>query len=127
MTDTVLSEILDWSKDRPEWQRDALRQVFSSGTIGPGELDQLAGLCKAARGLGEPKVAHVLAAEHLAVQSKSAVTVTLTSVTHAQGVNALAPDQTITFGPNLTVVYGKNAAGKSGYTRILKSMPITRY
>jgi len=35
-------------------------------------------------------------------------------------VNALGIDQTINFGPNLTVVYGANAAGKSGYTRILK-------
>ena len=36
-------------------------------------------------------------------------------------MNALAEDQTLSFGPNLTVVYGDNAAGKSGYIRILKS------
>jgi ABC-type hemin transport system ATPase subunit len=33
----------------------------------------------------------------------------------------LAPNQTITFGPQLTVVYGNNGAGKSGYTRVLKA------
>jgi hypothetical protein len=36
-------------------------------------------------------------------------------------VNALAEDQILKFGPNLTVVYGDNAAGKTGYIRILKS------
>ena len=44
----------------------------------------------------------------------------LRSLTHHAGVNALAQNQTIEFGPGLTVVYGANAAGKSGYTRILK-------
>ena len=39
---------------------------------------------------------------------------------HHTGVNALAPEQTIHFGPGLTIVYGDNAAGKSGYTRVLK-------
>jgi recombinational DNA repair ATPase RecF len=36
-------------------------------------------------------------------------------------VNALAEDQTLKFAPKLTVVYGDNAAGKTGYIRILKS------
>src|SRR5207249_8442659 len=53
--------------------------------------------------------------------------VTLVSVTHNRGVNALAPDQTITFGENLTVVFGLNAAGKSGYTRILKRACRSRF
>jgi hypothetical protein len=120
MSDTLLAEILDWSKDRPAWQRDALRQIFSSAKINSDELDELVVLCKAARGLSDPKAARVLTEEHLAVQSRSSAAITLTSVTHGHGVNALAPNQTITFGPNLTVVYGQNAAGKSGYTRILK-------
>ncbi len=46
--------------------------------------------------------------------------VTLSSITHHAGVNALAPEQTIEFGPGLTIIYGDNAAGKSGYTRVLK-------
>jgi hypothetical protein len=36
-------------------------------------------------------------------------------------VNNLAPAQTLTFAPSgITVIYGDNAAGKSGYARILK-------
>jgi len=120
MTDTLLAEILEWSKERPAWQRDALRRLFSSGKVGSGEVDELVVLCKAAHGLSDPKTAQVLTAEHLPVTDRASDTVTLTSITHNHGVNALAPDQTITFGPNLTLVYGQNAAGKSGYTRILK-------
>jgi hypothetical protein len=46
--------------------------------------------------------------------------VTLAELTHHRGVNALAEEQQVSFGTQLSVVYGPNAAGKSGYTRILK-------
>jgi hypothetical protein len=47
--------------------------------------------------------------------------VQLVALKDLTGVNALAPDQTLTFGPSgLTVVYGDNASGKSGYARLLK-------
>src|SRR2546423_13837773 len=36
-------------------------------------------------------------------------------------MNALAEDQALKLAPNLTLVYGDNAAGKTGYIRILKS------
>lgn len=38
------------------------------------------------------------------------------------GVNALAPDQQVTFGATgLPVINGDNASGKSGYARVLKA------
>jgi hypothetical protein len=116
----VLSEILEWSKDRPGWQRDALRRLFTAGSISSNDIEELTELCKTAHGLIDPRKVEPLKAEHVATKGKAAVAVTLSSVTHRQGVNALAPEQTLAFGPNLTIVYGSNAAGKSGYARILK-------
>lgn len=46
----------------------------------------------------------------------------LTSLSDITGVNRLAKKQTINFAPNLTVIYGENATGKSGYSRILKAL-----
>ncbi|KGF08835.1 hypothetical protein HMPREF1627_00585, partial [Actinomyces sp. S6-Spd3] len=43
------------------------------------------------------------------------------SISGIKGVNALAPKNPLEFGSsNLTVVYGNNGSGKSGYVRILK-------
>jgi hypothetical protein len=47
---TVLEAILDWSTDRPLWQRDALRRIVASGTPTEAALAELLALCKKERG-----------------------------------------------------------------------------
>jgi energy-coupling factor transporter ATP-binding protein EcfA2 len=42
------------------------------------------------------------------------------------GVNALVPDQVLELGPNLTIIYGANGSGKSGYIRLLNNVFITK-
>ena len=46
----------------------------------------------------------------------------ITSLSEVKGVNKLAENQTINFGENLTLIYGENGTGKTGYGRILKSL-----
>ena len=116
----VLNEILKWSLDRPPWQRDALRRLVTKGEIDETDIEQLSNLCKSWYGLGDRKKPVPLNANHLPHPGSRKKSVSLESLTHHAGVNALAQDQTVEFGPRLTVVYGANAAGKSGYTRILK-------
>lgn len=49
----VLGEILDWSKDHPHWQRDALRRLVLGGDLQDADFDALTGICKSAHGLEE--------------------------------------------------------------------------
>ena len=48
--------------------------------------------------------------------------VELITLSNILGVNRLAKDQSIDFSPNLTVIFGENGTGKTGYGRILKSL-----
>ena len=41
---------------------------------------------------------------------------------NVEGVNALTENQVIDFSPNLTIIYGANGSGKSGYVRLLKKV-----
>jgi len=127
MQDGFLAELLAWSADRTGWQRDALRRLFTAGSLAAADLDDLFDLCKAKHGLSEARAPQVLAEEHLPIKEGGVAPVSLVSVTHHCGVNALAPEQTVAFGPHLTIVYGQNAAGKSGYTRILKRACRSRF
>jgi hypothetical protein len=52
----------------------------------------------------------------------SSKSIELTSLSNIEGVNKLAKNQNVDFSPNLTVIYGENATGKSGYSRILKAL-----
>ena len=125
---TVLQEILDWSEDkrRPVWQRDALRRLVIGGDLSDEDLSSLAEVCKASHGLAELKNVVPLASEHIPEEGGAGSSVSLHSIFHHRGVNALAENQTLRFSPRLTVVYGDNAAGKTGYIRILKSACRTR-
>ena len=120
---TILQEIFNWSEDerRPIWQRDALRRLVIGGELSDKDLSCLAEICKSGHGLAEPQEVVPLAREHVADAGEPDTSVSLHSIFHHRGVNALAENQTLRFSPQLTVVYGDNAAGKTGYIRILKS------
>ncbi len=113
-----MHEILDWSQDRPVWQRDALRRLISSTEpLSDRDILELTELCKNSTLPTDP-----LASEHITAQKSGAPTVALKALRNVQNVNALAENQSLTFIPKgVTIIYGDNGAGKSGYVRILKS------
>jgi hypothetical protein len=50
----------------------------------------------------------------------------MTELRECDGVNALAVGQEIVFNPRMTVLFGENAAGKTGYVRVLKLLANVR-
>jgi len=116
---TVLQEIFEWSQERPIWQRDALRRLVLNGELVEEDIVALTEICKSGHGLAEQLDTFPLSKEHVPDETPGAP-VSLISIFHHRGVNALAEDQTLKFGLGLTVVYGDNGAGKTGYIRILK-------
>ena len=107
-TVNVLQEILAWSADRPTWQRDALRRLVATGELSDDDIRALTEICKGDHGLVEKPEAKLLATEHVPAAGGTAAAVSLASIFHHQGVNALAEDQTLKFDPGLTIVYGDN-------------------
>ena len=116
----VLQEILIWSAERPTWQRDALRRLVLNGDLSDDDSRELTEVCKGDHGLIEKVEIKPLAKEHVPDRDGAVAAVSLDSIFHHKGVNALAEDQTLKFAPGLTIVYGDNGAGKTGYIRILK-------
>ncbi len=119
---TVLETLLEWSAQRPLWQRDALRRIVAQGKLDETDIAELVELCKMGFGATSDCIQAIpLERGHLPANPGSGAAVTLLAVGEVVGANNLAPDQTLSFAPNgLTVIYGDNGAGKSGYARILK-------
>ena len=110
----ALASIVTWSVDSPDWQRDALRRL-ATGTDPAAEVDELVAICK-----GEV-AANPVTADHFRDPARVQGQVNLRRVHNVNHVNALASDQRLAFQPvGLTVIYGDNGSGKSGYSRILK-------
>ena len=119
----LLDDILAWSNGLPMWQRDALRRLFQLGTLDAKEIDELYVLLKAGRGLPNPVglQPQPLAQTHLPSTGASTVPVVLTGMRDLQNVNIIGPAEHLKFAATgMTVVYGGNGAGKSGYGRVLK-------
>ena len=121
---TAYDVILEWSVDRPAWQRDALRRIVQQASLSEDDISDLAALCKAGRGsaTAEDVVAAVhLDASHFPANPGAGQSVSLTGIKDVSAVNKLAPSQTLSFrGEGITLVYGDNGVGKSGYGRLLK-------
>ncbi len=124
-TVAVLPEILAWSLERPLWQQDALRRLVEQSTLTEQDIADVVTLCKAEVGLDADRAqpARGLAAAVGRDTDCGSPAVRLTCVHTVQNVNALRDDQALNISPaGLTIVYGDNGAGKSGYVRVLKQL-----
>lgn len=121
----LLDDILAWTETSlTRWQRDAARRLFQAQQgLSPQDYEDLYALLKSTHGLPDPanRTPVPLAAAHLPVRAAAAGGVVLKSMRELKHVNRIAVNQVLQFAPRgLTVIYGGNGSGKSGYSRVLK-------
>ncbi|OQW61769.1 MAG: ATPase [Nitrospira sp. ST-bin4] len=119
----ILQEILKWAKGLPAWQSDAIRRLFNSQTLSKNDVDDLYALLKDENGIpdNQGRSPVRLSVDQIPSGVSSGGHVTLLAMKDLQHVNAIAEKQRLTFGnKGITVIYGDNGSGKSGYSRVLK-------
>jgi len=119
----ILQEILQWSQSLPGWQSDAIARLLANQTLTPDDLDDLYALLKAEHGIPDPKgrKPKLLTADQIPAPVKVSTHVELRAMKNLQHVNAIAEKQHLPINPiGMTVIYGDNGSGKSGYSRVLK-------
>ena len=119
-----LHELEEWFKGRPVWLQDTARRLLQNGELNPTDLAQLTILCKKEAGIDVELDSHLHAIgipEGILMHDAEPLSLRLVAIKELQGINALAPRKPLEFGDgNLTIIYGSNGSGKSGYVRILK-------
>ena len=120
---SVLQEILTWSECLPDWQGDAIARLFTKQILDAEDINDLYALLKSENGIPDPqgRIAHRLNANQISMPTHSGIHVELLCIKNLIRVNAIANNQQLSFGAKgLTVIYGDNGSGKSGYSRVLK-------
>jgi energy-coupling factor transporter ATP-binding protein EcfA2 len=120
---SLIQQILVWSQGLPAWQGDAIARLLKHETLTAADKDDLYALLKAAHGIPDPKgrIAKPLTASLVPASLGPAVNVTLRAIKDLRHVNALAEHHRLAFGNGgMTIIYGDNGSGKSGYSRVLK-------
>jgi hypothetical protein len=121
---SLLNNILAWTQTLPKWQRDAARRLLQREEgLSEDDYAQLYALLKAEHKLlnSDRLVAEPLASAHLPATIESGETITLKEMRELSHVNRIAPNQTLVFNETgMTVIYGGNGTGKSGYVRVMK-------
>jgi len=122
----AFEQLLAWAAGRPAWQQDALRRLAQSGELTEEDLSALRLQIETQEDLTAVEIPEPapLAAEHLTEAASNEPRTVLASLGPTRHVDRLASDQPpIRFALNgITLIYGPNAAGKSGYCRIMKQL-----
>lgn len=131
MGPTIVSpahELVTFAATRPAWQADLIRRIYEHEGALDSDVDDVVKMLKAAEGLevDDPPVARGLVPADVPAAGLP-LDVRLAAVGPLTDVNRLEGTEPLRFAlDGLTVIYGENATGKSGYCRILKSISRTR-
>lgn len=120
---SIFQEIHIWSQGLASWQQDAIRRLYIDRNLSAADLEDLYALAKAEHGIEDPekRTPCMLAETDLAAPPVPNRLVQISAIKNLVNVNALAEGQSLSISPTgLTVIYGENGAGKSGYSRVLK-------
>jgi ABC-type transport system involved in cytochrome c biogenesis ATPase subunit len=124
---TARTILVDWANAQGHWVRTLTNDVLASRRPVPSErVADIYSQFLVEKDLQSGNVETVPPLEGAIAAAESVETLSLLKLDAVENVNALTAGQAITFNAGLTIVFGKNGAGKSGYVRILKRVARVR-
>ena len=116
-----LSLLVEWANGQDHWIRKLVQDVIETlQRLSDERINALYQVLLREKDLGEGELVDIPLLTAAGALASSGQSIRLVAVRHIENVNALAPNQEIEFHPQLTICFGENASGKTGYVRILK-------
>ena len=120
---TLESEVKGFADGLPYWTKFLAEKILSGTPISDNDIDTAYNYL-----LEELTLKDVTAKPEIAINYNGGnsgnykLDLLFTKLENVEGVNALTENQVIEFCPTLTIIYGGNGSGKSGYVRLLKKV-----
>lgn len=119
------ADLFSWITGRAIWQQELMFRICESGRLSEKDFDELRLMVERAQGATvEVQPARTLDRGHLGNRSEEEPATILVELGPVSHVDRLAPGQRpIRFATvGVTLVYGNNGSGKSGFCRIAKAL-----
>src|SRR5689334_8485239 len=126
----AIEDILDWSSTKlSSWKQDALRRLACQSALSKADYNELLNLIKTNVGFSispAPPAPVPLEKAHFG-SAAAGPPLHIRALRNVENVNRLVPAASLPFAPKgLTVIYGRNGSGKSGFVRIFRTACRTR-
>ncbi len=120
-----MPDLLEWSHDLPGWARDALRRIALGETLSEADIEAVGQRLMHAHGIAVDgdTTCVPLVEDHLPIAAGVPAPTILCGIGPVRHVDRLVGGQELRFAlGGITLVYGDNGSGKSGYARIAKKL-----
>lgn len=119
--------LADWANTSDEWVRLLVAEVLASGrAVGASTVEKAYKLFRQEKALDKRELPTVPKLDFDARQDESTPPLSLIRLSEVRGVNALVPGAIIEPHEGLTILYGENGTGKTGYSRVFKALANSR-
>lgn len=116
------NQIINWLKENKYWIQFAGSRILEGESISDEFVNEIYSKLKQELGLAEVQENSEIEFNEIIISDENLGNkLSLTKIKNIENVNALAKGQSILLSENLTIVYGGNGTGKSGYIRLLNN------
>jgi hypothetical protein len=117
-----------WGQSFAPWQKLVLSFAVRFGRLSDAQIEQVYSLFLHDHRLAENSDPGIEVPDAITGRPPSSAPepIRLTRIDNLEAINALPATAALTFSPGLTVVYGGNGVGKSGFARILSNVCFSR-
>lgn len=121
------AQLAEWANANEEWVRLLVAEVIATGRpVEPSVIETAYQLFRQEKAIDKREIPAVPLLDIEAGQAESAPPLSLTRLSEVSGVNALVAGAVIEPHEGLTILYGENGTGKTGYSRIFKALAKSR-
>ncbi|MBI5651206.1 MAG: AAA family ATPase [Chloroflexi bacterium] len=124
----VMTELSNWVSTLPYWEQAALEKIVTGVSLGDSDYAELLQFLLEDEALSEKKIPRptLQFPQRDFAEPQYTGSLRLAKISNLKNVNALVQDQVLTFSNGITIIYGGNGSGKSGYARVLGCAGFTR-
>lgn len=126
---SAIDDILQWASKLSPWRQDALRRLAQTANLTDNDRDELLAAIQEQVGFTvqhKPPALSPLTKAHFSGVT-GGTPLRLKAIQKVENVNRLVPSASLSFIPDgLTIIYGRNGSGKSGFVRIFRTACRTR-